>query len=236
MGLGAVDLWRVDLRYARDSEEHPEKVLDTEEQRRAARFHFQRDRDRFVAARAALRRILAPYLDQRPERVRFAYTAAGKPYLTESPDLQFNLSHAADQLLVGVSRGRRLGVDIEQVQLDSVVDETSGLVLSQPERTGLKRLSGLERRERFAFLWTRKEAYIKADGRGLGLELDLIDVGTSPDRVLLREGNSTHWAPCPRWTLRSFAVDSGYAAAVAAEGLEWTVDHFSWPRDLRVAV
>lgn len=235
MGVAAVELWRVDLSYARDSEAHPWDCLDPEERQRASRFHFQDDRDRFVAARGALRRILARYLDQRPESVRFAYAAAGKPYLPDCPDLQFNLSHAGDRLLVGISRGRRLGVDIERVPPDSVVDTTSGLVLSDPESDMLRRLSGGERRERFAFLWTRKEAYIKADGRGMGLKLNLIDVGSSPDRVLLRQENSSNWAPCPQWTLRSFAVDSGFAAAIAVEGLDWRLDCFSWPGDLRLA-
>lgn len=192
------------------------------------RFRFQRDRDRFVASRGSLRHILAHYLDQPPARLRFGYAVAGKPFLTDHPHLQFNLSHAADLALVAVSTGGPVGVDIEEIQSDTVVDSTSSLVLSPPERDELRRLSGQPRRERFARFWTRKEAYIKADGRGMQLPLDEIDVATSADRVLVWKPETSRWASCPDWTLRSLSVAPGHAAAVAAEGSGWEIVEREW--------
>lgn len=135
---------------------------------------------------------------------------------------------AADLALVAVSGDGPVGVDIERVQSSGVVDSTSGRVLSSVEREELRRLSGRARCERFTWLWARKEAYNKADGRGLQLPLDLIDVATSPDRVLLREQGSSRWTPCSRWILRDILVDPDYAAAVAAEGSDCTVVPFTW--------
>ena len=221
MRAAPVDVWRVCL--TRDEPSRLWDCLHEDERARARRFHFLRDRDRFVAFRGSLRHILARYLDQPAARVRLACTPEGKPFLPEHPDLHFNLSHAADLALVAVSRGGPLGVDIEQIHSDSTVDSTSSLVLSDPERDQLRRLSGASRCERFARFWTRKEAYIKADGRGMQLQLDRIDVATSPDRVLLREEDSGRWVPCLHWTLRSIPTDPGYAAAVAAEGSDWEV-------------
>jgi 4'-phosphopantetheinyl transferase len=225
----------VDLRQRRDWQDRLRECLDSEERRRASRFHFQRDRDRFVTARGSLRHILARYLDRRPETLRLGYGEAGKPFLPDHPDLQFNLSHAADLLLVGVSHGRRLGVDIERVAPDSVIDATSGLVFSEPEIAMLRQRRGPARRERFARFWTRKEAYIKADGRGMGLELRLIDVATEPDHVLLRDESSGRWTACPRWRLHSMVVDRGYAAALAVEGDDWRPASFNWPGSLMLA-
>jgi 4'-phosphopantetheinyl transferase len=227
--VATVDLWRVALNQEWDGELGLWDCLHRDERARASRFHSRRDRDRFVASRGSLRHILARYLGERPERVRLGYTPAGKPFLRDHPDLHFNLSHAADLTLVAVSRGRPLGVDIEGVPSGSVVDTTSRLVLSQPEYGELRRLSGPTLCERFARFWTRKEAYIKADGRGMQLELGRIDVATSPDRVLLRDQCSDRWTSCPRWTLRSIPVEPGHAAAVAAEGSDWQVVPFSWP-------
>lgn len=229
MRVATVDLWLVRLNQGRGGEDHLWDCLHRDERARASRFHFRRDRDRFVASRGSLRHILARYLGQPPERVRLDYTSAGKPFLRDHPDLHFNLSHAADLALVGVSHGGPLGVDIEEIHSDSVVDSTSSLVLSYPESDELRQLSGPLRCERFARFWTRKEAYIKADGRGMQLQLDRIDVATSPDRVLLREQGSNRWMSCPRWTLRPVPVDRGYVAAVAAEGSDWQIVPFSWP-------
>ena len=228
MRVATVDLWRVCLNQGQDEEDRLWDCLQKDERARASRFHFRRDRNRFVVSRGALRHILARYLVQPPEGIRLGYTSAGKPFLRDHPDLHFNLSHAADLALVGVSHDGPLGVDIEGIHSDSVVSSTSSLVLSSPEHDVLRQLSGQSRCEQFARFWTRKEAYIKADGRGLQLRLDWIDVATSPDRVLLREQGSTRWMSCPRWTLRQVPVDPGYAAAVAAEGSDWQIVPFMW--------
>jgi 4'-phosphopantetheinyl transferase len=202
--------------------------LHPDERDRASRFHARRDRDRFVAGRGLLRHILGRYVGRAPSRIHLDYTRTGKPFLPDDPDVHFNLSHAADLALVAVSVYGPVGVDIERVPSSGVVDSTGGRVLSSPEREELGRLSGRSRCERFTWLWARKEAYIKADGRGLQLQLDLIDVATSPDRVLLREQGSSRWAPCRRWVLRDIAVDPGYAAAVAAAGSDCTIVPFTW--------
>ncbi len=230
----ALDLWQVRLDEV-EQDLRLEECLDEAELARAARFHFQRDSSRFVMSRATLRHILAHYVGGRPDGIRFGYGAAGKPFLPDHEDFHFNLSHADHLLLVGVSHGRRLGVDVEPIPPDPVLEETSPLVLSAPESRMIDQLNGMERREWFARLWTRKEAYIKADGRGMGLPLELIDVMTAPDRVWLREERSGGWTASSRWSLRTLPTEPGYAAAVAAEGHEWRLRVIDWPGALRLA-
>lgn len=223
-----VDVWKVHLTRSQEEDNAHWECLHQDERARAQRFRFRRDRDRFVASRGSLRHILAHYLDRPAAGVRFAYTPAGKPFLPDHPDLQFNLSHAADLALVAISGGGPVGVDLEEVQSAAVVDSTSRLVLSLPERDELRRSSGRARRERFTRFWTRKEAYIKADGRGMQLQLDQIDVATSQDRVLVWAPETNQWASCERWTLRSLPAAPGHAAAVAAEGSDWEIVALEW--------
>lgn len=90
-------------------------VLSDDERERASRYRFARDKERFTAARAMLRRILAAYLDVSPEQVSFTYSPNGKPAVTNSSALQFNLSHSGDLAVCAVSASRRIGVDIEQI-------------------------------------------------------------------------------------------------------------------------
>jgi 4'-phosphopantetheinyl transferase len=224
-----VDVWRADL-HADDADVARLRThLDPDELGRAARFHFEPDGSRFIVSRATLRQILAHYLGAEPARLRLGYATEGKPHLLDYQELQFNLSHAGNRLLIAVSRNRQVGIDVERVPSEAVVAELSGRVLSDPEHAALSLLPGLERCERFAEFWTRKEAYIKADGRGMALELTRMDVSSSQRRVLLQDPQSGEWAAASRWTLRSIAVDPGYAGAVAGEGEGWRLTSFDWP-------
>jgi 4'-phosphopantetheinyl transferase len=122
-------------------------------------------------------------------------------------------------------------VDVEALPLDVTGDPVAELVFSPAERTALHGIHGPERCRLFAHLWTRKEAYIKADGRGMTLRLDHIDVGTLPDQVLLFHSASGHWEACRRWTLRTLEVNPLYAACLAAEGEDWRLVCGDWSSD-----
>ena len=198
---------------------------------RAAGFHFQQDRERFLAARGLLRHILAGYLDTEPGRLGFGYARMGKPFLLEHRGLHFNLSHAASELILGVARGSELGVDIEGVFSETVMHEVCGTVLSHPERAAFEKLDADLRRDWFVRLWTRKEAYIKADGAGMSLPLDRIDVATQPDRIRVLGAGIEDWTLSPRWILRELTVAPGYAATLAVESLDSQVAYYDWPSD-----
>ena len=76
-----VQLWRVDLEAIGADESRWQKVLSADELARASRFHFSRDRQRFVASRALLRTILAGYLATDPSSLSFSYSKKEKPSL-----------------------------------------------------------------------------------------------------------------------------------------------------------
>lgn len=223
-----VDVWRADLAVSDAELARLSGSVQAEEVRRASKFRLERDRRRFLAARGVLRHILAGYAATEPRRLTFGYGAHGKPFLVEHADLHFNISHTADVLLVGVARGRRLGVDVEATIPDTVIAEVIGTVASEPERRLLATLAPPARREWFMRLWTRKEAYIKGDGRGMSLDLRRIDVLSLPDRPRVSDGSARGWEPERPWMVRDLALGPGLAAALVADGPEWHVAHFNW--------
>ena len=228
----AVEVWHASLLRTGAELALLAGCLDAEEERRAEKFHAQGDRRRFRAARGLLRHILSTVLGTPPERIRFGYGPQGKPFLPGDPEVHFNLSHAGEDLAVVVARGRRVGIDVEQLIPALVMDEVLETVSSEPERALLlAELPIALRQERFARLWTRKEAYIKADGRGMAIDLRGVDVLSIPGRVRLLEG--LHWSPSPEWTVRDLAPRPGLAAAVAVEGFEWRTSEFEWPQERR---
>jgi 4'-phosphopantetheinyl transferase len=229
---GQVHLWGADLAVERHRLAQLASYLDQDELARAARFHFEQDRRRFMAGRGLLRQILASYLDLPPSGVRFGYTANGKPYLLRHSELRFNVSHSAETLVVAVARDRHLGVDVEVLPLDAADPGVANLVFCASERAALKETDALEYTRMFARLWTRKEAYIKADGRGMTLQLDHIDVGTLPEGILVYQPELKQWAPFTDWTLHTLSSSPGCVCSLAIEGGDCSVACAEWPTEI----
>jgi 4'-phosphopantetheinyl transferase len=216
-----VHVWRVDIGERGSSGSMA--ALSEAERVRAARFRFDADRARFVASHAALRGILASYLDAAPASLEFGEGTHGKPFLAAPADgrsLRFSLSHSGEIALVALSLGREVGVDVERVR---PLDDLDGFVaryLSPLEREALARVTAGDRLRAFFETWTLKEAYLKACGDGLLRELDAFDVtvGDAQPRLLAvrdRPGDEG------RWGLRRLAPRGGYTAALAAPESGW---------------
>lgn len=226
-----VQLWRVDLDSIRSQESRWQELLSPDEAERAARFHFAADRQRFVAGRALLRTILAGYLASPPSEISFSYSAREKPSLFSGSEhsLSFNLSHSGGIALYAFSRGREIGVDVEQIRTDFDVEGIARRFFSAREQEQLTALPHAERVEAFFRCWTRKEAYIKATGDGLSLPLTQFDVS------LNRGGSNALLATRPdgseagRWRLNEVAAGDGFVAAICVRGVDWKLRDWCRP-------
>jgi 4'-phosphopantetheinyl transferase len=216
-----IHLWKVAL--LSDSRESNDSLLSRplsdEEIARARRFHLDRDRNRFASARRALRRILAPYLRLRPEEIQFTAAEIGKPYVAAAQNscgLQFNLSHSANLAIIGITLGRRIGVDVERFRdLDYL--EIAKRYFSAREYRELSTLPSEHIRKNFFACWTRKEALLKALGEGIGSLLKQVTVSVGQfeaPKVVESEGIGD---AIRSWKLEDVAVDPDYAAAIAFE-------------------
>ena len=218
-----VQIWHGSIAANADDIRHACELLDADEKERAQRFHFDRHRNRYMACRAMLRKLVACQLGITPAAVRFQYTKFGKPFLEagmgdlQFGDLQFNVSHSEGYGAIALAWGRRVGVDVERVRDAFNAQDLADRFFSQAEKSALRELTEPSIAEAFFRCWTRKEAYIKARGEGLSHPLDGFDVSldADPENALL------HTRPDPAvaslWLLRGFAAQSGYVAAVAVE-------------------
>ncbi len=216
LGRDDIHVWRGRLAADPRARAVLERLLSEDECQRAARFNFERDRRRYVASRGMLRRIVACYLDDRPERLRFRYEKHGRPALVpERPDacIDFNMSHSGELALLAIAHRRRIGVDVEKVRPDIAPDEIAQRFFSPNEVRALLSLPEDLRYQAFLRCWTRKEAYVKARGEGLAIALDSFDVTLAPGvpaRFVRGVG--------PSWQLLGFVAEPGYAAALAYDG------------------
>lgn len=166
---GELHLWRADLESFPQSAQ-PGRLLSADERAKFSRLVFPEKRKAFAASRAALRIILAKYIDLPPAAIRFGYHALGKPCLTElsfGNALQFNLSHSNHWMILGICKNAHLGVDIEELRPVNDAWAVKNLFSTQDQKR-LCDLSGDEKAHAFIAAWTKKEAAAKADGAGMG--------------------------------------------------------------------
>lgn len=195
-------------------------LLSDAERQRASRFAFDRDRRRFIVARAWLRRLLSARLGVRPETVELVYGANGKPALAQrfaDSDLRFNVSHSDDVAVYAFAARREIGVDVEAIRVIRDADDIAGRFFSRHENEAYLALGPRDKPLGFFNCWTRKEAFIKALGDGLYHPLDAFDVSLTPgEPARILRVDDTPGADCG-WSLDSFSPVSGFVAAVVIE-------------------
>jgi len=193
----AIEVWLAQLDLDADQVRQCALLLSPDELLRADRYRFDRDRRRFIVARATLRKLLGGWLAVAPDAIVFAYTRNGKPFIADpAADIQFNVSHAHERALYAISRSHALGVDIEYLNRDVDYDALARRFFTCREYTELQRIPESGRKRAFLACWTRKEGVIKATGDGLSLPLAQFNVTVAPDdapRVLDFAGAEERW-------------------------------------------
>jgi 4'-phosphopantetheinyl transferase len=224
LALTPTDLhvWRVALDQAEDDVAHLRAGLSADEQARADRFHFDRDRRRYAVARGGLRALIGRYLDRAPGDLLFEYGPQGKPRLAPlsgQMPLHFNLAHSHEMALYAITLAGEVGVDIEYTQRQvRDIDQIAARFFSANENAVYCALPALDRRAAFFRCWTRKEAFIKAIGEGLSHPLDRFDVTLAPNQpaaILSIDGEPVGSST---WSLFHLEPAADYIGAVAVRG------------------
>ena len=192
------------------------EVLTEEECARADRYRFPADRQRCIVGRAALRVMAGSTVGVSPRNVRLETGASGRPELAGDAFTGHgvNVSHSGDWVLCASGPSHSLGVDVEQRRADIDVMELAASVFSPWERETLATFAPKTQQHLFFDIWSRKEAVIKADGRGVAFGLDRFDVEFRPHHAahVRRIDDRTD---LPHWHLFSLDLDGEHAAALA---------------------
>jgi 4'-phosphopantetheinyl transferase len=213
---GEVHLWCTSLEGSQESLNSYSRLLSREEIARASKYVFRRDQTHFILSRGILRELLGRYLSVPGESIEISSAAAGKPELAQkvqNVDLRFNLSHSHGLAIFAFSIARELGIDAEFIREDVETDEIARRYFSNVEREELSSLKDADRAKGFFLCWTRKEAYVKARGKGLEIPLDSFSVTLTPGaQPRLTSEDAV------RWSLHSLELATGWASALVVEG------------------
>ncbi|MGK7924023.1 MAG: 4'-phosphopantetheinyl transferase superfamily protein [Spirulina sp.] len=210
---GEVRVWRCNVKSPPVTVEALEKLLSEEEKTKADRFYFQRDRDRYILGRGLLRVLLGNDLQRDPQSLQFVYSAKGKPFL-QGGEAQFNLSHSGDWVVYGVSRDRRIGVDVEQIRPFPEALKLAKRFFCEAEWEKIRGLPSNLTSRAFFTAWTRKEAFLKATGEGIvGLkDVEVSLLPEEPAQIYRIEGKIARG-----WQLWPLDLGGEYAGAVVVE-------------------
>jgi 4'-phosphopantetheinyl transferase len=181
-------------------------ALDPSELEREARYKNGWHGQRYAYSRSLLRHVLGHFLQQAPADIVFNYGANGKPRLD---GIEFSLSHCGDWLALAVSHGRRIGIDLENRVDDRDCLNVASQCFSPQELTELTQ--GTDILQTFCAIWVRKEAVVKAAGRGL----DALQAFCTQDSVVSLQDEQR----LPRqWRVNSLQAPAGHHLALAFEG------------------
>lgn len=167
-------VWRLSRRRFLPDCDEIFALLNDDEKVRAQSFRAGSHRQEFLIARALLRILIAGYCGCPPTEVQFEYGPQGKPALAAnfclSRNLAFNMSHSADTVIIAITLGIDIGVDVEQISSGArCAEEISSTCINSNEVRILNRVSYDNRARMLLRYWTHKEAYLKAIGCGLSL-------------------------------------------------------------------
>ncbi|MGJ3252881.1 MAG: 4'-phosphopantetheinyl transferase family protein [Elainellaceae cyanobacterium] len=220
------------------------QVLAADEQERAQRFRSDPHRQQFIAARGLLRILLGDYLDIDPAQIQFVYGDYGKPLLNASSmsqALHFNLSHSHEMVLYAVTRDRPVGIDIEYLRRVQNVEQLAHRFFSPIEAAAISALSPDQQQTAFFNGWTRKEAYLKATGRGLAdlSEVEVTLLPNDPPRLITLPAHSPDYSDVSEslgseWTLHHLNPGESYVGALAVQQcpqvqcLHWSASQLRW--------
>ncbi len=209
-----IHIWKIPLNISERLFNLFFSLLSPAEKARAHRFYFDKDRRAFVSVRGHLRWLLGQYLNKNPLEFTFEYNTHGKPFLPENR-IHFNVSHSKQLGLIALDPLTAIGIDIEWMRPDFGGLKIANRFFSEQEVKELEQLDKSEQKKGFFNGWSRKEAYIKARGKGLAIPLSQFTVQLSPNMPCKLLGTDHDPPAVHRYLLEEIKVHPEYAAAVA---------------------
>jgi 4'-phosphopantetheinyl transferase len=213
-----IHIWHARWEQVAGTRQDLVSALSPEERDRADKFRFKRDRDRYATSRGILRKLLGEYLGFSPVNLQFHYGPYGKPYLADTSfpyQIHFNASHSSELVLFAFSRDQEIGIDLERIRIDYDFEHIARRFLSPNELGKLMSMPHETRSADFFRLWTRMEAYAKAQGIGISLLDDLRTSSQSGEDLAWQIMDNPH-GEIANWTVEDFNPEPDYVASVAS--------------------
>ena len=196
MDSNFVDIWHGDILIDEAKERNYYLLLNEQEKQKVATFIRPELQKKYIKTRGVLRKTLSSYLNIEPEDINIKTTDYGKPFI-DHPSLFFNLSHTANKFVIVVSNISEVGIDLEQNKPRKNLQGLVKKCFSEVEQVSWLNLPDEKKTIQFYSFWVKKEAFVKAVGRGIALGLDQCVINPNNQTQFLtlpaRYGKTTDW-------------------------------------------
>ena len=227
-----IHVWSVNLDQSDVQLKKLQLYLATDEIKRARGYYFKKEKNYFIAARGMLRKILSLYINRQPYEFIFEHNKFGKPFLPHEfggSKFRFNLSHSHGLALYAIVLNHEIGIDVEYIREDFKEFEIANRFFSPEEVAVLNSLPVESQKEAFFLCWTRKEAFLKAKGKGLSIPLDQFEVSLTPGQPAKLLKTRYDRKDISNWSLFHLTTKPGFAAALAVEDFQkWQLKSWDW--------
>jgi len=226
LGQNEVHLWSLMLPINLEEVILPDmdvdNLLDIADVEKYLNFRVKNKKMELLISRIFLWEILEKYVVENKKQMRLSRDNYGKPFLFSGMQkvfLYFNLSHTSGMMCCAVSRNHPLGVDVEDASREIKYDFRD--YLSTEEKASLANIY-LNRGNYIYCLWTLKEAFLKADGRGLSLPLDSFGFSIK-NETEIENGIEIHFSNSfekkwhGKWHFRLFKPTTHHVLSVAVQ-------------------
>jgi 4'-phosphopantetheinyl transferase len=188
------------------------RLLDEAARTRLGKFFKKEDALRSLYGEILVRSRLAERLGTGIRDLVLEKTAFGKPFLPRSPDLHFNLSHSGDWACCAID-SMKLGIDVEKMKpIDMKIADR---FFSEREAAGLFSKPEADRLKCFYDIWTLKESYIKAIGKGLSIPLDSFSILIDKESIRVESQTEPE-----HFHFRQYQLAPGYTLSLCARSAE----------------
>lgn len=215
MNLDTIEIWHGNIAAEDADYQLYWSVLDAAEQAQVGKFKNDLLRKRYVEVHGRLRYVLAQTLNESPEKINIKTAEHGKPYLADNPELVFNLSHSENAMVIAVGRNCRLGVDVERCKPRTNLIGLVEKCFAEEEIAYWNELPEAQKTVEFFRFWTRKEAFVKATGRGIALGLNKCVINPENQVVFLRVPAGCGLASM--WHVLDLALGQGVCSALVTD-------------------
>lgn len=225
-----VHVWKSLLDFDDESIAAFFNLLSDDEIQIALRFRFDCHRKQYIASHGLLRSILCEYIRIEPQFLTFRTNQYGKPRLSSNrniSDIRFNISHSHKLCVIAVAKELEIGIDIEFIHRDINFLEIAKSVFSKNDLATYRSMPENVQKIVFFRCWTRKEAYLKAKGKGLSPNLDQLEVcflHSESDGIL---SSADSPGKDKYWHLFDITPFPGYTGALSTEGKPDNIKYFN---------
>ncbi|RED56621.1 4'-phosphopantetheinyl transferase family protein [Cohnella lupini] len=182
------------------------RLLTEEIQKRVIRFREWEDAERVIVADFLVRFLFSRKTGSNINDIVIERDGYGKPFIRNKEQLHFNVSHSGNWVVCAIDN-QAVGIDVEQVR-PLETEELAMRFFSNEEYQAIVDKPLEQRLESFYDLWTLKESFVKAEGKGLFIPLNSFTIKIRNDRITVKHSNAKE--DNNKYFFKRYLIDEDY--------------------------